>query len=59
MPGLHEPADPQDINKSVNDISARRAGAQVPPTDKAAGAQFEHGEAPRENAYREKANVKR
>ena len=59
MPGKRTPADPGDINKSVDDISAQQAGIQSPSSAKGVvGAQFENGEAPPENAYREVPNRK-
>ncbi|HYF79374.1 MAG TPA: hypothetical protein VD973_19805 [Symbiobacteriaceae bacterium] len=53
MPGKRTPADPGEMNKSTLDISPHQAGAQVPPTDREQGGQFEQGEAPPEGAYRE------
>lgn len=57
MPGKRTPADPQDMQVNVRDTNQTRDGIQSPRTAPA-GAQFEHGEAPPENAYREQPNTK-
>lgn len=59
MPGKRTPADPLETANSVDDVSAQQAGIQDrTPNKRVVGAQFEHGEAPAENAYREKPNQK-
>lgn len=57
MPGKRTPADPGEMNVNVRDVNPVSDGIQTPHTAPA-GAQFEHGEAPPENAYREQPNTK-
>lgn len=53
MPGKRTPADPGEVTQ-VQDADPRQAGVQQDrPTG---GGQWQHGEAPPENAYREKPN---
>jgi hypothetical protein len=52
MPGKRTPADPGDMNVTPPDMNRQQAGIQRPDINRV-GAQWEHGEAPTENAYRE------
>ncbi|MFZ5816062.1 MAG: hypothetical protein ACOY93_12255 [Bacillota bacterium] len=52
MPGKRTPADPLSINVNLHDADPNRAGVQN--KEPKIGGQFRQGEAPPENAYREK-----
>lgn len=49
MPGKRNPADPGELSQ-IKDANPTQAGIQQNNPN---GAQFRHGEAPAENAYRE------
>lgn len=56
MPGKRVPSDPFEADGDVKDASPTQAGIQNAARGPAGGAQYRKGEAPHDNAYREKAN---
>lgn len=52
MPGKRTPADPLNIDVNVHDTASQGAAIQNPAPK--IGGQYRQGEAPLENAYREK-----